>query len=176
MGHIKYIFSLLILFCTPNIFALESVKSVDLNKYMGKWYEIARFDSWFEKDCVMVTAEYTLDGDIVNVLNSCKLKTPNGKYKEAKGRAIVVPHSNNAKLKVSFLPNFLRIFDTFFSGDYWILKIDPYYTVVLVGDPSREYLWILSRTSKIDPAIYNQYVKYAESLGFDVSKLHETLQ
>lgn len=176
MKNIKHIFSLLILFCAPSIIALESVKSIDLNKYMGKWYEIARFDSWFEKDCVNVTAEYTLNGNIVDVLNTCRLKTPHGKYKEAKGRAIVVRHSNNAKLKVSFLPNFLRVFDRFFSGDYWILKIEPDYSVVLVGEPSKKYLWILSRTSKIDPTTYKQYVKYAESLGFDVSKLHQTMQ
>lgn len=151
--------------------SLLTVEYVDLNKYLGKWYEIARIDSWFEKGCVHATAEYSLDNNIINVLNSCRMNVPNGELKQAHGRARVVPNSNNAKLKVSFLPKALRLFDPFFSGDYWILKIDPNYEVVLVGAPSKKYLWILARSEQIDAGIYNDYIQYAKSLGFDIDKL-----
>lgn len=158
------------------IFALQTVESVDLNKYLGKWFEIARIDAWFEKGCVNATAEYSLDNDTIHILNSCRLNTPDGKLKQAHGRAIVVPNSNNAKLEVSFLPEYLSWFDAFFSGDYWILKLDKNYQVVLVGEPSKKYLWILARSEEIDAKIYEEYVQYAKSLGFDVDKLQKTFR
>lgn len=177
MKYFKYLATVLVLFFTSNVFALETTSThIDLNKYLGKWYEIARFDSWFEKDCVSVTAEYSLNNNIIDVVNSCRLKTATGKFKQAHGRAVVVPNSNNTKLKVSFLPKFLNILDSMFAGDYWILKIDPDYQVVLVGAPSKKYLWILSRNANLDPKIYAEYVEYAKSIGFDVAKLHKTLQ
>lgn len=176
MNNLKYFLALLILFCAPSIYALQTVPNIDLNKYLGKWYEIARIDSWFEKDCVSVTAEYSLNANTINVVNSCRLKTTDGKFKQAQGRATVVPNSNNSKLKVSFLPKIVRLFDSLFAGDYWILKIDPDYKVVLVGDPSKEYLWVLARSPNLDPKIYAEYVEYAKGLGFDVTKLHKTIQ
>lgn len=150
---------------------LKTVDYIDLNKYLGKWYEIARIDSWFEKGCVGATAEYSINDQTIIVHNSCRMNTLNGELKHAYGRASVVPNSNNAKLKVSFLPKILSIFDPLFSGDYWILKIDPQYKVVLVGAPSRKYLWILARSEEIDVETYNEYTQYAESIGFDITKL-----
>lgn len=176
MKIFNYAYVLFISCCAFNAFALPTVSNIDLNKYLGKWYEIARFDSWFEKDCVYVTAEYSLGGNIINVLNSCNLKAPNGKFKQAHGRATIVANSNNAKLKISFLPKSLRAFDSLFAGDYWILKIDRDYEVVLSGAPSKKYLWILARSIRIEPEIYSEYVDYAKTLGFNVENLHKTLQ
>lgn len=156
---------------------IRTVEHVDLQSYLGKWYEIARFDSWFERNCVNVTAEYSLlEHGVIGVYNSCRVGTPLGKYKSVSGRAIVVDTRSNAKLKVSFLPRILSCFDRFFSGDYWILKVASDYSVALVGDPSRNYLWILSRTPTLAPDIYNQYVESALQLGFDVKKLKTTQQ
>lgn len=173
MRIFRYLLALIVLSWLSSAVAMQTAENVDLNKYLGKWYEIARFDAWFEKDCVNATAEYSLNSNGIDVLNSCRLKSPEGRLKKAYGRAVVVPDSGNAKLKVSFLPKFLSVFDSTFSGDYWILKLDPKYQVVLVGEPSKEYLWILARTPELDPKTYAEYVEYAKSLGFDVSKLHK---
>ena len=176
--NIKFRILIVILFAcfTFHIYALETVQHIDLNRYLGKWYEIARFDSWFEKDCTNVTAEYSTSSDgKINVLNTCYLHTPKGKRKQAVGRAIVADKKTNSKLRVSFLPRYLSWFDRVFSGDYWILKIDPEYSVVLVGDPSKKYLWILSRDPNLDSSIYNAYVSAAKNLGFNVHKLHKTV-
>ncbi len=159
------------LIISTNIYALSTVEAVDLERYLGKWYEIARLDAWFEKNCVNATAEYTLDKDVIQVVNSCHIHSPSGELKRATGRATVVPDSNNAKLKVSFLPGFLSFLDPLFSGDYWILKLDADYKVVLVGDPSKKYLWILARNKTLDSKTYDEYVHYAKELGFETSKL-----
>ncbi len=177
MQKIRIVTMLIALCSSFNLLALETVAKVDLQKYTGKWYEIARFENWFEKDCTNVTAEYSLlEEQNIKVVNSCYLKTPNGKFKQAEGVAWVVDPATNAKLKVSFLPNYLSWFDKVFAGDYWILKLAPDYSVVLVGEPSLEYLWILSRNPVIDEKIYAEYVDSAKELGFATEKLHRTTQ
>jgi apolipoprotein D and lipocalin family protein len=146
--------------------ALEVVPHVELEKYLGKWYEIAHLPAKFQEGCNETTATYTLlkDGSI-SVLNQC---TKHGKMKQAKGKAKVVDKNSNAKLKVTFFWPFY--------GDYWIIKLGNDYDYSVVGTPNRKYLWILSRTPQMDEKLYSQLVEYAKSKGFDVNKLIKTLQ
>jgi apolipoprotein D and lipocalin family protein len=146
--------------------ALEVVPHVELEKYLGKWYEIAHLPAKFQEGCNETTATYTLlkDGSI-SVLNQ---STKNGKMKQAKGKAKVVDKNSNAKLKVTFFWPFY--------GDYWIIKLGNDYEYSVVGTPNRKYLWILSRTPQMDDKLYSQLVEYAKSKGFDVNKLIKTLQ
>jgi apolipoprotein D and lipocalin family protein len=141
------------------------VADVDLPRYMGTWYEIARYANRFQRGCLCTAANYSLrpDGKVA-VVNRCR--TAEGKTREAKGRAKVVDPTTNAKLKVTF-------FWPFF-GDYWILDLDEGYSRVLVGTPDRRYLWILSRTPRMDEITYGQLIRKAEELGFDSSKLVRT--
>mgnify|MGYP000984663157 CR=1 FL=1 len=148
---------------------LDVVPSVDLNKYAGKWYEIARLPNRFQRDCAgNTTATYTLrpDGKIT-VLNECS--TAGGKRKSAKGTARVADAKGpNSKLKVTFFWPF--------SGNYWIIDLDPQYRWAVVGDPSRDYLWILSREPRMDPALYEKIVDRARQQGFATEKFLKTPQ
>jgi apolipoprotein D and lipocalin family protein len=137
---------------------LPTVPAVDLARYAGSWYEIARTPNWFEAKCAGgVQAHYTLEGDRVRVRNRCL--TCDGKPTEARGVARVVPGSGNAKLRVSFFWPFY--------GDYWILALDPGYQWALVGEPSRRYAWILARTPALDAAALEEMLARAAALGFD---------
>lgn len=153
---------------------LDTVEYVELDRYLGKWYEIARFDQKFQKDCTAVTANYSLrkNGEI-EVLNTCRKLTPTGKLKTAKARAWITDKETNAKLKVQFFLRSLRI--PFFAGNYWILELGDNYEYAIVGDPSREYLWFLSRTEKIESDVYEYLIKRAEEMKFDTSKLIKTI-
>ncbi|MBC6609869.1 lipocalin family protein [Hymenobacter sp. BT507] len=148
---------------------LPTVPYVDLPRYAGKWYEIARLPASFEKDCTSVTAQYTIrpDGD-VTVVNTCHKHTPTGKVKKAEGLATVADPTTNAKLKVQFFWPF--------KGDYWILALDSDYRYALVGEPSRENLWILSRTPQLPVVVQNDLVQRGKELGFPVEKLIFTQQ
>uniref|UniRef100_A0A803QBE4 Lipocalin/cytosolic fatty-acid binding domain-containing protein n=1 Tax=Cannabis sativa TaxID=3483 RepID=A0A803QBE4_CANSA len=152
---------------------MEVVKGVDIKRYMGRWYEIASFPSRNQpKNGVDTRATYTLNEDgTVHVLNET---WSDGKRGSIEGTAYKVdPNSDEAKLKVKFyVPPFLPIIPV--TGDYWVLYIDEDYQVALVGQPSRNYLWILSRKSQIDDEIFNELVERAKSEGYDVSKLHKT--
>jgi apolipoprotein D and lipocalin family protein len=153
---------------------LATVKNVEIERYLGKWYEVSSFPQKFQKGCTATFTEYSLrsDGDI-KVHNSCRLGSPDGKLKEAIGRAWVKDKKTNAKLKVQF---FLRNYKFFlFSGNYWILDLDKNYETVLVGDKSRKYLWILSRDHNIDPKRYDELVAKAKKLKFDTAKLVKTI-
>ena len=153
----------------------QTVDSVDLKRYTGKWYEIAHYPNKFQKDCVSnTTATYSLqkDGDIT-VLNTCKEK--NGEIKTAEGEAKVKDEATNAKLKVRFAPKFLS-FLPFVWGDYWIIDLDEDYQYSVVGDSKREYLWILSREPQLSDETYQTILKTVESKGFDKSKLVKTVQ
>ncbi|XP_078439436.1 temperature-induced lipocalin [Wolffia australiana] len=153
----------------------EAVKGLDLNRYMGRWYEIASFPSRFQPKAGSGTrATYTLNADgTVHVLNET---WTNGKRGFIEGTAYKAdPNSDEAKLKVKFyVPPFLPIIPV--VGDYWVLFIDDGYRYALVGQPSRRYLWILSRTTHLDEEIYNELVEKAKEVGYDVDKLHKTPQ
>jgi apolipoprotein D and lipocalin family protein len=143
---------------------LPTVANVDLARYMGTWYEIAAFPQRFEKGCHCVTAEYEMTGKgFVRVVNSCRKNGPEGKLKKARGKAFVVADSGNAKLRVQFFWPF--------RGNYWIIDLADDYSYAVVGDPGRKYLWILSRTAKMDPALYAEIVKRAAEKGFDTARL-----
>ena len=149
---------------------LQTVPKVELSRYLGRWYEIARFEQRFQKGCVGVTATYSQrpDGKI-DVLNECKLYRLDGEHKLAQGWAKVADHKTNSKLKVTF-------FWPFF-GDYWIIELGENYEYAVVGAPGRDYLWILSRTPEMDEAVYDGLVEKIKTKHlFDVTKLQKTLQ
>ena len=149
---------------------LATVPYVDLTRYQGRWYEIARLPMWFQRGCLQSQADYQiLDPATVAVTNSCV--TEDGGQKMATGRATVVDPETRAKLEVVFDNWFSRLFPSVARGDYWVLYLDPDYTVAVVGQPSREYLWILSRTSTLDDARYAEIVALCERLGFPTGEL-----
>lgn len=148
---------------------LKVVPKVDLTRYAGTWYEIARYPNRFQKDCVATTATYTLRPDgRVTVVNRCRQKTLDGKFKEAEGVAWVVDKGTNAKLKVRFFWPF--------SGDYWIIDLGQDYEYAVVGHPKRSYLWILSRTPALDPATYQGILDRIQLQGYDLKPLIKTPQ
>ncbi len=145
---------------------LEVVSKVELEKYLGKWYEIAHLPAKFQEGCNETTATYTLLANgAISVLNEC---TKNGKVKLARGKAKLVDKITNAKLKVTFFWPFY--------GDYWIIKLGDNYEYSVVGTPNRRYLWILSRTSKMDGELFSQLIEFVKAKGFDVVSLIKTSQ
>jgi apolipoprotein D and lipocalin family protein len=150
---------------------LRVVPSVDLGRYAGRWYEVARLPNRFEKDCAGdVTAAYTPRPDgRVDVLNRCRGQ--GGGWKEAKGVARVADKRGpNSKLKVRFAPGWLS-FLPFVWGDYQIIELAPDYSHAVVGDPGREYLWFLARTPQLDEQTFRRLSAAAAEQGFDVSRL-----
>jgi len=143
---------------------LETVNYVDINRYIGEWYEIARYEHKFQKGCVGSKATYSLrDDGKISVLNQCYEESDPGKMRSAKGKAWVVEKESNAKLKVSFFWPF--------SGDYWIIDLGENYEYGVVGHPGRKYLWILSRTPEMDESLYNEILTRLEKQAYDTSKL-----
>src|ERR1700744_1502164 len=140
---------------------LETVNHVDLEKYLGKWYEIAAFPQSFERGCACTVAEYSLDDNgKIHVKNSC---VKDGEHVVADGTASISDKKTNAKLEVQF--------QWPFSGKYWIIALAPDYSYAMVGHPNRKYLWILNRKPKMDDMTYNYLVLMAAGKGFDVGKL-----
>lgn len=138
--------------------------AVDLKSYMGKWYEIASYPMKFQKDCFCVTAYYTLtEKGFVKVFNSCRKGSINGKVKTITGKAFPVEGTNNVKLKVQFFWPF--------KADYWILDIADDYSWAVVSGPSRNYLWILSRTPEMQKETWQNITERLNENEFDLSKL-----
>jgi len=154
---------------------VETVDGVELSKYAGKWYEIAKYPNKFQKKCIgNTTATYNLlgEGDI-EVVNECLKK--DGKIDTVKGKAKVVDTKTNAKLKVRFAPSWLSFISAVW-GDYWIIDLDKEYQYAAVGDPDRKSFWILSRTPTLDTRTYQDILRRAETLGFEPLKVVETPQ
>ncbi|MBN2371866.1 MAG: lipocalin family protein [Vicinamibacteria bacterium] len=148
---------------------LRTVPHVDLDRYVGTWYDIASFPQRFQRGCAGTTATYTIrDDGMIDVLNRCHDGSLAGKERSARGRARVVDRSTNAKLKVSFFRPFW--------GDYWIVDLGPDYEYAVVGHPSRDYLWILSRTPSMDGAVYEEILGRLREQGYEVQRLNRTLQ
>lgn len=148
--------------------AVKTVPQVDLQRYVGKWYEIANFPMFFQRKCAGdTTAQYAPqpDGNIT-VTNSCVTK--DGNIDTAEGHATVVPGSNNTKLEVSFFRPF--------KGDYWIIGLDPDYRWAVVGSPNRKYLWVLSRTPTLSDADRDRALASATAQGYTLEKLRYTPQ
>ncbi len=149
----------------------ETVSHVDLERYVGTWYEVARLPNWFQDQCTgNVTADYKRlgDGDI-EVVNRCL--DEDGMIDEAHGVARIVDTSTNAKLEVSFVSVFGW---NLFWGDYWILDLGDDYEYAVVGMPSRKYAWILSRTVRLSPELWSRIDKVLIRAGYDPEKLLET--
>lgn len=146
---------------------VASVASVDLNRYLGKWFEIGSFPMFFQRNCVGdTTAQYALESDArVSVTNRCR--TASG-FDEATGHASVVEGSANARLKVSFFWPF--------KADYWVIGLDPDYRWAVVGNPNRKYLWVLSRTPELPKHLLDAALASASAQGFDLSQLRYTPQ
>ncbi|MHB9041333.1 MAG: lipocalin family protein [Melioribacteraceae bacterium] len=155
---------------SSNYAPLDVVDKVDVNRYIGKWYEIAMLPNSFQKGCNCTTAEYSIiDAETIRVINSCRKDSTTGELDQVNGKAFIVEGSNNAKLRVQFFWPF--------RGDYWIIDLDKdNYQYAVVGAPSRKYLWILSRTPKMDEQLFNSLVDKCKSKGFDVNKLVKTNQ
>jgi apolipoprotein D and lipocalin family protein len=153
----------------------STVSSVDLKRYSGTWYEIARYPNKFQKDCAgNVKANYTLkDNGKIAVMNTCLEN--DGKIKDAEGEARIKDKATNAKLEVRFAPGFLSFLPQVW-GDYWILDLAPDYSYAVVGDKKREYLWILSRTPQMDVKTYENVLAVVEQKGFVPNKLVKTPQ
>jgi apolipoprotein D and lipocalin family protein len=148
---------------------LQVVPFVDLRRYAGAWYEIARLPNTFQKGCVGSRATYTLrDDGKIEVLNECYEGSFNGRLRNARGKVWVVDATTNAKLKVSFFWPF--------SGAYWIIDLGKNYEYAVVGHPDRKYLWILSRTKKMDEALYEEILNRPRAKGYDTSKLIKSVQ
>ena len=153
---------------------LRVVDSLDLAKYAGRWYEAARFPNKFQDQCSGdVVVHYALRNDgRVDVVNRCR--TTDGKIDEARGVARKAGDGqSNARLEVRFAPAILSFLSAVW-GDYWVIGLGPDYTWAVVGTPSREYLWFLSRTPAMSDASYALAVEIARGNGFDVSRLVKT--
>ena len=148
---------------------LKVVSYVDIERYMGKWYEIALYPNWFEKGCFRSTAYYEQlkDGQI-KVTNQCRMNGPEGELNEAIGIATIPNIKTNAKLSVQFFWPF--------KGDYWIIDLDKDYQYSIVSEPNRQYLWILSRSPIIDDQTLETLMTRISRYGFDLTYLKQTLQ
>jgi apolipoprotein D and lipocalin family protein len=159
----------------PPVPPLTTINALDVPRYMGTWYEVAKFPAWFQKKCVADTrAEYSLlpDGK-VQVINLCRQE--NGEMKKAVGSARQIGDKTSAKLEVRFAPAWLSFIPAVW-GDYWVIDLDPEYQLVAVSEPKREYLWILSRSTKVDSAAYDAVLGRLTRKGFDLQRLEKTLQ
>lgn len=148
---------------------LTSVKNVDLERYAGTWYEIARYPNRFQEGCTGTTATYSLNNDgTIKVLNQCRKGSLDGPEMSAEGRARTPDPSRSAELEVSFFGPFW--------GDYWVIQLDPDYRFAVVGQPSRDYLWVLSRTPTMTPKVYAKVLETLATQGYPLEPLQTTLQ
>ena len=174
----KYFFALIFIACTglaPAAQPLPTVPAVDLPRYLGTWFEIAKFPNWFQRKCVANTrAEYSLRSDgSLQVTNRCKMAS--GKVDEAIGMARQIGSASSPKLQVRFAPDWLSLIPAVW-GDYWVIALDENYQWVAVSEPGRDYLWVLSRTPRMEPQTYADLMLRLSGLGLDVQKLELTAQ
>lgn len=143
---------------------LEVAENVDLDKYLGEWYEIARLPAAFERHCYATKAIYSRNQDgSIKVENICHKNDVKGPVKSVTGKAYVAEKGNNSKLKVQFFWPF--------KGDYWILEVGDNYEYSLVGEPDRKHLWILSRKPQVELHTLQYLVEKAKVKGFNTEKL-----
>ena len=141
-----------------------TVKDLDIERYLGTWYEIARFPHSFEKGLAGVTASYSLrDDGKIRVINQGYRGSLEGRLSRAEGKAKIPDPANPARLKVSFF--------LFFYGDYYVLELDKDYRWAMIGSSSPDYFWILSRTPRMDEEIYRMLLENAKRRGYDLSRL-----
>tara|TARA_B100000686_G_scaffold343095_1_gene423316 strand:- start:393 stop:935 length:543 start_codon:yes stop_codon:yes gene_type:complete len=146
---------------------LQVVSYVDKERYLGKWYEIARYPHWFEEGCFNSTAFYEkLKDDKIKVTNRCRMNGSQGEVNEAIGTAKIVDEKSNSKLKVQFIWPFW--------GDYWIIDLDKEYQYAIVSEPNRQYLWILSRFPTMNSQLLKTLREKIRNQGFDLTYLKNT--
>ncbi|MFM2129225.1 MAG: hypothetical protein RL477_771 [Pseudomonadota bacterium] len=154
---------------------LQTIPSVDVDRYMGRWYEIAKFPNRFQRQCVSDgVAEYRLTGGgSVAVGNRCRLQ--NGETDSVTGVARQVGPADSPKFEVRFAPRWLSFLPAVW-GDYWIVDLDADYSLAAVSEPKREYLWILSRTPTVSPQAYQALLSRLRAQGLDITRLESTKQ
>lgn len=159
----------------PPARVLTSIGALDVARYMGTWHEIAKFPAWFQSKCVADTrADYSLlpDGR-VEVINRCR--QDNGQMREAVGSARQIGSATSSKLEVRFAPAWLSFIPAVW-GDYWVIDLDPAYQLVAVSEPKRQYLWILSRNTTVEPGAYAALLARLSGMRFDLQRLEKTVQ
>jgi len=146
------------------------VASLDLPRYMGTWYELARYPNRFQKDCAgPAVATYSLQPEGgVRVVNRCP--QADGKTDEAAGEARRIGPAGSPKLQVRFAPAWLSWLP-YVWGDYWVVDLDADYRLAVVSEPTREYLWVLSRTPQVEPAAWDALMARLRAAGFDLTRL-----
>jgi len=148
---------------------LEVVSPFEVERYLGRWYEIASFPQSFQKGCLGTTAEYALvSPSKVSVTNRCYDESFDGDVRVAHGTARIPNPEEPSKLLVSFFWPF--------SGKYWVIELGNDYEYAVVGHPNRDYLWVLSRSPFMDEALYDQILDRQAAKGFDVTRLVKTPQ
>jgi len=177
---LKYLIYLILFITGQSIFGQDNnmntqpstVNNVDLKRYTGTWYEIAKIPNRFQKQCARnTTAAYSLNDDgTIKVINQCV--KDDGTIDKAVGKARVVDTTTNAKLEVSFV----SIFGFhLFWGDYWIIGLDDDYQYAVVGSPTRKYGWILCREKQMSEDMYNEVKQILLSQGYDPGEFEKTL-
>ena len=154
---------------------LEAIASLDVPRYMGTWYEVAKYPNWFQKRCIANTsATYAVQPNgMLQVLNRCQKE--DGSMSEALGAAKQVGEANSPKLEVRFAPAWLS-FLPFVWGNYWVIDLDPQYQLAAVSEPSRKYLWILSRSKTVEPKAYEALLQRLKQKGFNLDAIEISKQ
>ncbi|EMD98687.1 lipocalin [Pseudomonas stutzeri] len=148
----------------------ETVGEVDLQRYQGTWYELARLPMFFQRNCLRSEAHYELQADgSVAVSNRCETK--DGDWQQAKGEAVPQQAGVTDRLWVRFDNWFSRLFPDLTKGHYWVLYLDEGYSTALVGSPDRKYLWLLARDTEVDQATRERLLSEAERRGYDTREL-----
>lgn len=155
--------------------ALQPIARLDVPRYLGAWYEVAKFPNWFQRKCAEQTqAQYRLQGPgRIEVLNSCR--QADGTVIHAQGLARQIGAADSPRLQVRFAPAWLSFLPVVW-GDYWVIDLDDQYQLAAVSEPRRAYLWILSRTPQPDPQRYQALLERLQARGFDLSALERTPQ
>lgn len=151
---------------------VQTVSFVDLDRYTGKWYEVARLPARFQRDCIGATADYELTGaDELSVVNTCYPRE--GRTRTIRGQA-KVHRGNSARLKVTFDSLFFKLFSWLIKADYWIIDLAEDYSYAVVATPNRKYLWILSRKPELPEDLYQRLIERIEAQGFDTERIIRT--
>jgi apolipoprotein D and lipocalin family protein len=160
----------LVLGCSARLPPPPTVASVDLGRYSGRWYEVARLPAVFQRACVRSWADYTpRHPGLLGVINTCE--TANGERRSIHGEARVVDAASNARFLVTFDTWFAWLLPRPAEGNYWILALGPDYDAALVGTPDRRYLWLLARSPALAAGREHDLVGQAQRLGFDTRRL-----
>ena len=172
-GSVRHVLVALALFCAAAASAAEppqTVASVDLQRYQGRWYELARLPMFFQRNCVQAEAHYGLQDDgRLRVTNRCR--TEEGEWQEVQGEAVAQIEGQTDKLWVRLDNWFSRLLPSVARGEYWVLYLDEDYRTALVGHPNRKYLWLLAREPEVSAETRTHLLEQARQRGYDTSEL-----